>query len=76
MKTTIAAFCILGIGVTIIFTNVKNKAHELIETTNKFMIEHKQSIFENIEDNKTHNDIVISDGKMHCIKTGMLYRIK
>ena len=76
MKTTIAIFCILGIGATIIFTNVKNKTKELIETTNRLMIESKKSTFQHIEDHNTHNDIIISDGNILCEKTQSIYRIK
>lgn len=76
MKTSIAAFCILGIGLSIIFTKVKNKTIELMETTNTYISVHNQSIIENIEDHKTHNDIVISHGNVLCTKTLAIYRTK
>lgn len=74
MKTIIAAFCILGISATVIFTNIEDHIYKLVETTNNLMDLNEQRDFESLKDHATHNDVVRIKGKILCEKTERFYR--
>lgn len=64
MKTILFVCCILGISLTVIFTNIESHVYELVETTNQLIDHNKQPHIDPIIDHSIHNDVVEMNGKI------------